>query len=138
MPIYPMIDDRQNTASAIDNNAPVWDAKTNAFGWKAYLKGLEANNLPIPAYAAAARATDYSKLPPTITFVGDLEPFKDETLTYVQQLRHANVPVEFQLFEGCFHAFEMVAPQSKISQVAWAFLLGAFGVYCDRYFDAEG
>jgi acetyl esterase/lipase len=134
MPIYPMINDRQNTASATNNNAPVWNAKTNKFGWKAYLKGLNAQYVPIPAYAAAARATDYSKLPPTITFVGDLEPFKDETITYVQQLQQANVPVEFQMFNGCFHAFEMVAPKAKISQAAWAFLLGAFGDYCERYF----
>ncbi len=134
MPIYPMIDDRQNSASATDNNAPVWNAKTNKFGWKAYLKGLDAQQVPIPAYAAAARATDYSKLPPTITFVGDLEPFKDETLAYVQQLQQAHVPVEFQLFKGCFHAFEMVAPKAKISQSAWAFLLGAYGEYWERYF----
>ncbi|MBK9449881.1 MAG: alpha/beta hydrolase fold domain-containing protein [Bacteroidetes bacterium] len=55
MPIYPMIDDRQNTASTVDNNAPVWNAKTNKFGWKAYLQDLNAQHVPIPAYAAAAR-----------------------------------------------------------------------------------
>lgn len=71
---------------------------------------------------------------PTITFVGDLEPFLDETLTYVQQLQQAHVPVEFQLFKGCFHAFELVAPKAKVSQSAWAFLLGAYGEYWERYY----
>src|SRR6476620_9893231 len=40
MPIYPMIDDRQNSASAAGNNAPVWDAKANRLAWSRYLGGV--------------------------------------------------------------------------------------------------
>ncbi len=34
MPIYPMIDDRQNLESAVEmEDVPLWNAKTNANGW---------------------------------------------------------------------------------------------------------
>src|SRR5665647_940657 len=42
MPIYPMIDDRQNTQSATNNNAPVWNSIANKYAWSQYLKGLKA------------------------------------------------------------------------------------------------
>jgi acetyl esterase/lipase len=133
MPIYPMIDDRQITQSASNSNAPVWDSKTNNMGWRLYLKGLKDKNAEIPAYAAPARATDYSKLPPTITFVGDLEPFRDETIEYVENLKKAGIPVEFELYKGCFHGFDTLASEAEISKVAWRFLLNAYGDFVDKY-----
>src|SRR6201995_3768968 len=78
MPIYPMIDDRQNSLSAIGNDAPVWDAKANRMAWSRYLDGVKN----VPPYAAPARCTNYTKLPPTITYVGSAEPFRDETRIY--------------------------------------------------------
>lgn len=133
MPIYPMIDDRQITESAANSNAPVWDAKTNKLGWSLYLKGLKENNAEIPAYAAPGRATDYSKLPPTITFVGDMEPFKDETIAYVENLKKAGIAVEFELYQGCYHGFDSVVPEAAISKRAWRFLLNAYSVFVDKY-----
>lgn len=129
MPIYPMIDDR-GTDSSKDNNAPIWDEKSNQLGWSLYLRGVDE----IPPYAAAARAKDYNHLPPTITFVGSVEPFKDETLTYVEQLRKANVPVRFELFEGAFHAFEIFAADSAIGKRATKFLLDSYKEFMDKYF----
>ena len=133
MPIYPMIDDRQNTESATGMVVPCWNSKTNALGWKSYLKDLINQNASIPAYAAAARNGDYADFPPTITFVGDLEPFKDETMTYVDTLKKAGIPVEFKLFEGCYHGFEAFVPNSEIGKEATRFLLHAFGKFFDRY-----
>jgi acetyl esterase/lipase len=100
MPIYPMIDDRKIGDSACNYRAPIWDGKLNALGWNLYLKDLQDRCQEIPSYAAPSRATDYSDLPPTFTFVGDLEPFRDETIDYVENLKKAGVPVEFKLFEG--------------------------------------
>ena len=134
MPIYPMIDDRQITESAANSNAPVWNAKLNKLGWGLYLKGLTSKNMEIPAYAAPTRATDYSKLPPTITFVGDLEPFRDETIDYVEKLKKAGVPVAFELYKGCFHGFDLVVSGAEISQAAWHFLLDSYGDFVDSYF----
>ena len=134
MPIYPMIDDRQITESASDTDSPVWSSKTNKLGWHLYLKELREKGLEIPAYAAPARATDYANLPPTITFVGDLEPFRDETIEYVENLRKMAVPVEFKLFEGCYHGFDEVAPDSEVAQQAWRFVLDRFSNFIDAHF----
>lgn len=133
MPIYPMLDDRQNTESAKDNNSPGWSSRSNNFGWTAYLKDLKEKRAFISSYAAPARATDYSKLPPTITFVGDLEPFRDETIQYVENLKKSNIPVTFKLYKGCFHAFDVVFPDKEISKDAWNFLLTSFTTYINRY-----
>jgi len=135
LPIYPMIDDCQQSESAQFIKTPVWDAKSNAFAWRRYLKDLKASNELIPPYAAPARADNYANLPPTITFVGDMEPFRDETIAYVEALKRANVPVQFQLYQGCFHAFEQLLPKSEIAQEARQFLLKAFGEYYDLYFE---
>jgi acetyl esterase/lipase len=96
---------------------------------------LQERRLPIPAYAAPARATDYTGLPPTISFVGGLEPFRDETVEYVNRVKEAGVPVEFRVFEGCYHAFEVVAPNAAVSREAWDFLYDAFNRYLNLYFE---
>lgn len=133
MPIYPMLDDRQNTESATDNNSPGWSSRSNNFGWTSYLRDLKKKGAPVPSYAAPARATDFSKIPPTITFVGDLEPFRDETIQYVESLKKANIPVTFRLYKGCFHAFDVVFPDLQISKDAWSYLLTSYSSYVDKY-----
>ncbi|MDD3521201.1 MAG: alpha/beta hydrolase, partial [Actinomycetota bacterium] len=125
MPLYPMLDDRMTTSSSKDNNAPVWNSKSNYICWKLYLgKLFGAAN--VPYYAAPARASDFSNLPPTATFVSELEPFRDEVIKYVENLRKAGVPVDFEIFEGCYHAFEQMCPKAKISKKAVAFIMNSF------------
>lgn len=133
IPIYPMLDDRQNSESAKDNNSAGWNARSNKLGWAAYLRDLVKKGEKIPSYAAAARAKNYSKLPPTITFVGDLEPFRDETIEYTENLKKAGVPVAFELFKGCYHAFEVLLPEIEISKQAWSFLMTTYSAYVDQF-----
>lgn len=124
MPLYPMIDDRCTTGSARENDAPVWDAATNRNAWRIYLGAL-AGSPDVPAYAAPARATDLAGLPPAFTFVGELDPFRDEVVAYVERLRAAGVAVTFEVYPGCYHGFEVVAPRAAVSrralevQAAW-------------------
>jgi acetyl esterase/lipase len=132
MPLYPMIDDRMNTESATDNHAPVWNSVSNRVGWQVYLGELYGKD--VPPYAAAARSTDYRGLPPTCTFVGDLEPFRDETLRYVQDLKAAEVPVAFELYPGAYHGFDVVVPKAAISRQATAFLMRWFEFAVQNYF----
>lgn len=134
MPIYPMIDDRMESESARDNNAPLWGSKQNELGWRYYLSDLHTRGAPIPYEAAPARATDYSNLPPTLTFVADLEPFRDETIAYVENLKQAGVPVEFRLFKGGFHGFDGIAPNARISREATAFTMDGFARAVDTLF----
>jgi acetyl esterase/lipase len=133
MPLYPMLDDRMLTESATDNNAPVWNSKSNYNGWKLYLGELYGKDI-VPEYAAPARATNYANLPPTATFVGDLEPFRDETILYVENLRKAGVKVSFRVFEGCYHAFEQMCPNAEISRSAIGFITSEYAYAVENYF----
>jgi acetyl esterase/lipase len=133
MPLYPMIDDRNSTDSAHENDAPIWNARHNRLGWDLYLGELAGSD-HIPKYAAPARETDYSDLPPTATFVGDLDPFRDETLQYVEQLRTAGVAVEFRLYAGCFHGFDMISQRARVSREANAFMAEQFAAAVDECF----
>lgn len=113
-PLYPMIDDR-DTESSKDNHAPVWNTKLNHWAWKKYLRNLTCE---IPSYAAPARETDYRNLPPCYTFVGDIEPFYCETLTYVENLKKAGISAEADVYHKCFHAFDMLMPWKQVSRQA--------------------
>lgn len=115
MPLYPMIDN-EDTESSKDNHAPVWNTRKNHSAWKLYLRGLEGKR--VPAYAAPARQTDYAGLPPAYTFVGDIEPFYCETLTYIENLQKAGVEAKVDVYPNCFHAFDMMMPFSTVSKKA--------------------
>ena len=131
MPLYPMIDN-QDTESSKDNHAPVWNTKSNHYGWKKYLGDLWGKD--VPPYAAAARQTDYSNLPPAYTFVGDIEPFYCETLTFIENLKKAGVEAEVDVYPNCFHAFDMLLPFKKVSKEAIAEFEKHYLYACDNYF----
>lgn len=131
MPFYPMIDDRLQTTSA-RFESPLYSATQNAQAWDLYLRGLHAAGEPVPAYAAPARATDHAGLPPTITFVGGIDPFRDETVAYVGALRAAGVPVVCKVFDGCFHGFD-VFENAEVAREAVRFQFDAFADFHDTY-----
>ena len=123
IPLYPMIDDRMITESAKDNLLdPIWNSRSNYEGWKLYLGDLFGSN-KVPVYAAPARAENFESLPPCLTYVGSVEPFLDETKAYVSALEKANVPVDFKVFDGGFHAFDTIGGNSTIAKEAIEFLL---------------
>lgn len=126
MPLYPMLDDRMTTESSRNNDAPVWNTKSNVNGWKLYLGEMYGRN-DVPAYAAPARLNDYHGLPPAFTFVGSIEPFRDETVAYMEQLKAAGVSAEYKVFDGCYHAFDLLASKSTPAKEARAMLMRSFG-----------
>lgn len=134
MPLYPMIDDR-DTESSRDNHAPIWNTKRNHMGWKAYLGKLWQGD--VPAYAAPARQTDYSNLPPAYTFVGDIEPFYCETLTFVDNLKKAGVEAKVDVYPKCFHAFDMLLPFLKVSRRAIAEFEKQYLYATEHYFTGD-
>lgn len=125
MPLYPMLDDRMETPSARDNDAPVWNTASNRVAWRFYLGELCGTD-EVPAYAAPARAEDLSGMPPCCTYVGTVEPFHDETVAYVERLRTAGVPVDLLELPGCFHGFDMLCPSSDPAREAGSFLERSF------------
>jgi len=132
MPLYPMIDDRMGLPSAMSNDAPIWNSRSNYNAWKLYL-GDKFMSEDAPIYAAPARAADLSGVPPTCTFVGDLEPFHDETVRYIQQLKSCGIPTHFRIFKGCWHAFDVLCPKSSCAKDATAFLMESFLFAVDNY-----
>lgn len=135
LPLYPMIDDRMTTESARDNNAPVWSSRHNRLAWDLYLGELRGDE--VPKYAAPARENDLSNLPPTATFVGSLDPFRDETIQYVEGLRAAGVPVAFHLFDHCYHGFDMLGAKTDVGKAANDFLREKFARAVDDCFAAQ-
>jgi len=132
MPVYPMLDDRP-TGSSTDNDAPLWYSTANTASWKLYLGDLYGSE-EIPYYAVPARAEDYSGLPPTCTFVGDIEPFFDETVTYIKNLEKCGVSVYFEVFEGCYHAFDRMCPEAEVTREALSFLMDTFNFAVNNFF----
>lgn len=131
MPIYPMIDHRMDTASGREMiGSAVWDRRTNTLAWQNYLGHLNGD---IPDYASPALREDLSGMPPTISWVGDMEPFKDETINYIKALERAGVPTKFKLYEGGFHGFETVLPKAAVSQDANVFQIDTFAEFYDKY-----
>ena len=118
MPLYPMLDDR-DTPSSADNHAPNWNTKRNHKAWKRYLREAYGTDL-VSCYAAPARCTDYSGLPPCYTFVGDIEPFYSETVAYIRHLREAGVDANVDVYPDWFHAYDIFFPTKKVVRDAIA------------------
>lgn len=116
MPLYPMIDDR-DTESSKDNHSFAWNTRWNHLGWGIYLGPLYGTD-DVPAYAAAARQKDYKDLPPAYTFVCTAEPFYCETLDFIAALKGAGIEAQVDVYEGLFHAFDMILPWMAVSRKA--------------------
>lgn len=115
MPLYPMIDDRNITPSSHEiTDQRVWNRERSIAGWKMYLGSVYGDD--VSPYAAPARATDLKGLPATYTCVGELDPFRDETIAYVNRLLQAGVPSEFHVYPGSYHVFERMVPDAEINQ----------------------
>ncbi|MBX5449994.1 alpha/beta hydrolase [Thermogemmatispora sp.] len=114
--IYPMLDDRDATRSSeLFAEAPIWNREDNRRGWRAYL-GEAAGGPDVSPYAAAARAQDLRGLPPAFMAVGAAEIFLDEDVDYALRLAHAGVPVELQVYPRAYHAWDGIAPLSRLAQ----------------------
>jgi acetyl esterase/lipase len=123
--VCPMLDDRNTTPSSHEfAEAVIWDRAANLFGWAALL-GDRAGGEDVPPYAAPARATDLSGLPPSFVDVGELEVFRDECIDYVQRLVQAGVSTEFHLYPGAFHGFDGLVADTELSRRSRATRLAA-------------
>jgi acetyl esterase/lipase len=131
-PLYPMLDHRMTTASSRDNDAPVWGSKHSRIAWDLYLRDLAPGD--VPRYASPALESDFTDLPPTTTFVGDLDPFLDETVAYAEGLRAAGVAVELRTYPRCYHGFDLIRPGAEISRQANDFLCERFAFAVDHHF----
>ncbi|MEM9201822.1 MAG: alpha/beta hydrolase [Actinomycetota bacterium] len=130
MPVYPMLDHRMQTESSQLSGTAVWDTRSNADAWERYVGHLGGE---VPEYASPALRSDVTALPPTISWVGDIEPFKDEVIAYIDKLDAAGIDTRFMVFEGGYHGFEHLATKADLSREATEFEADAFADFYDRY-----
>jgi acetyl esterase/lipase len=126
--VFPMLDDRTTTPDPELVPFATWTYEDNVTGWSALL-GDRAGGPDVSPYAAAARATDLSGLPPTYLEVGQLDIFRDEDLDYARRLGAAGVDVEFHLHPGVPHEFDTFAWDTDVARRAVADRLRALGSF---------
>lgn len=116
--IYPVLDNRHGTPSAKTMaQAPLWGLDLSMAAWDAYMGSQGRAN---GKFAAPARASDVSKLPPTYILSAGVDLLRDEGLRFAVRLIEAGVPVELFLVGNAFHAFDLVAPDTDIAKRAVA------------------
>ena len=112
LPIYPMIDDRNETSSTHEvTEIGMWDRSGNSEAWTWYLGGK-----PADSYAAPARAADLTGLPPAFIDVGALDAFRDEDADFALRLLKSGVACEFRVYPGAYHGSEIFAPEADLSK----------------------
>ncbi|MBC3983598.1 alpha/beta hydrolase [Streptomyces sp. AC536] len=114
------LDDRQDTWSSRNfTDTPWMNRSTVAAAWQHYLGGR-----PATPYAAPARATDLSGLPPAYVASAELCPNRDEDIAYALRLLQSGVSVELHQWAGTFHGSQAIL-SAEISQRQFAELGGA-------------
>ncbi|MFE2088598.1 alpha/beta hydrolase [Streptomyces sp. NPDC059460] len=116
----PMLDDRNDTPSSRQMaGIGVWDRISNDTGWSALL-GSRRGGPDVPAYAAPARETDLSGLPPAFLDAGSAETFRDEVITYASRIWQAGGQAELHVWPGGFHGYDALVPQAVVSRATRA------------------
>jgi acetyl esterase/lipase len=116
--LCPMLDDRNDTFSSHQMaGVDTWDRTSNATAWQAHL-GDRYGAADLPPYAAPARATDLTRLPPAYIEVGSAETFRDEAVAYANALWQAGGQAELHVWPGAFHGFDTFAPHSALAGTA--------------------
>ncbi|MFD1541774.1 alpha/beta hydrolase fold domain-containing protein, partial [Nonomuraea guangzhouensis] len=116
----PELDDRQDTWSARNFTDTPWMTRDKlAATWRHYL-----GSTPATQYAAPARATDLSGLPPAYIATAELDPLRDEGMGYAMRLLEAGVSVELHQWPGTFHGSQAIL-SAEVSQRQLAELTGA-------------
>jgi acetyl esterase/lipase len=120
MLLCPMLDDRNETPSSYQMaGIGIWDREANEVGWTALL-GAARGGPDVSPYAAPARATDLSGLPPAFIEVGSAETFRDEDVAYATGIWQAGGQAELHVWPGGFHGFTGMVPDAAISKAATA------------------
>jgi acetyl esterase/lipase len=120
MLLCPMLDDRNQTPSSYQMaGLGVWDRGANEVGWTALL-GAARGGPDVSPYAAPARATDLSGLPPAFIDVGSAETFRDEDVAYATAIWQAGGQAELHVWPGGFHGFTGMVPEAALSKAATA------------------
>lgn len=111
MLIYPVMDERQNSASMKKyNDTPLWNSRLNAKMWKMYLK----DGLPVEkGYASPAEADSLEGMPPAYVEVAEYDCLRDEGIAFAKALKDSGIPAELYETKRTVHGFE-IAEKNEI------------------------
>lgn len=113
--VYPMLDYKSTVPVPDLDKFLVWSVNSNITGWTALL-GDRIQSGDVSPYASPSHVKDVTGLPSTYIDCGTLDLFRDEDTMYAARLAAANVDVEFHLYPGVPHAFEVIAPNISVTQ----------------------
>ncbi|MFY9916924.1 MAG: alpha/beta hydrolase [Mycobacterium sp.] len=108
--VYPMMDDRTALRDHGGRGKFMWTPASSRWAWTAYL-GREPQASAAPEYAAPARRTDLSGLPPAWLGVGELDILYDEGVAYAERLTAHGVPCELVAVPGMYHGADGIKPK---------------------------
>jgi acetyl esterase/lipase len=121
----PELDDRLTTPSMqAFTDTPLWNRPSAEMSWQCYLGDMAPGSAGVPVYAAPARATDLSGLPPAYVTAMEFDPLRDEDILYALGMLQAGVAVELHTYPGTFHGSGIV-PHAAVSQRYIRDVLGA-------------
>lgn len=121
----PELDDRLQTPSMkAFTDTPLWNRPSAIMSWQLYLGSIVPGSPDVPIYAAPARATDLSGLPPAHITAMEFDPLRDEDILYALALLQAGVPVELHTYPSTFHGSGII-PHAAVSQRYNQDVLGA-------------
>jgi len=115
--IYPMLDDRNLIPDSYIEPFLTWSYDSNFTAWSALL-GDQLGTANISPIVAPGRLEDFSGLAPAYIEVGELDIFRDEDISYAQNLAKAGIPVELHVHPGAPHGYDRLAPNSRLTQRA--------------------
>ena len=113
--ICPMLDDRNVDGST--QPWETWSAVSNLTGWTALL-GEARGGPEVSPYAAPARATDLSGLPPAFVDVGTADIFREEDVDYARRIWAAGGAADLHVWAGGYHGFDALVPTAAVSKAA--------------------
>lgn len=114
--LVPMLDDRNESVSSRQfDGLGTWDRHSNLFAWDMVL-GDKVGAADVSPYAAPARATDLSGLPPAYIELGSAELLRDEAVEYASRLWAAGGQAELHVWSGGFHGYDMFCPDSALAE----------------------
>jgi len=109
----PELDDRLSTPSMKQfTDTPLWNHQNAILSWAAY---LGPGHRDVSPYAAPARATDLSGLPPAYVVTCEFDPLRDEGIDYARRLIQAGVATELHHYPGTFHGSSGAGAGTEIS-----------------------
>ena len=131
--IYPMIDDRMITVSSQQYMTEgLFTGEGNTSAWNWLLDGKRGTE-DVTIYAAPARASNLSNLPPTWIDVGAAEPFRDEAVAYATKLWEAGIQTELHVWEvSIFLIYFLTFHMTKRAQELFREPIRVLHSYCNR------